>query len=249
MLLSSKKQSPLMNGLISHWKLDELTGDRYDSRGGKTLLPVGVVQYNVGKMGNCASFNGDAGVYLSSASYTSLTDIDWSLGFTVAGWFYYPTAFNSYFHVLAKQYGGNADWGLGLSAPNACRFYVNDSVSGQTLAVSPTTVVADTWYFLAGRYNPVTKKAEVSLNNAAFTVGTALTNVPKNLRTHFEIGRYASSYGASRLDGVNLWTRYVTDAEITQIYNNGNGLEYPFMGETPIEATEWYSGTDWYVSP
>jgi hypothetical protein len=46
----------------------------------------------------------------------------------------------------------------------------------------------------------------------------------------FGLGRNEDSLAwlDGRLDSVSIWKRMLTAAERTQLYNSGNGLDYPF---------------------
>jgi hypothetical protein len=218
--------SPLLTGLVSHWKLDELSGDRVDSRGGRNMSVVGTVGYQVGKLGNCATLSSG---YLITAEDDTLLAIDWAAGFTITGWGYIPTVYDNRNSILAKTDGSNQDWYLTIYANNTHQMRVADSSSGGSIATDTTNLSADTWYFFAGRYNPTTKKSEISLNGGAWGVAPeALVNEPGNLRKKLAINRYAINSGAAWKDSVSLWSRYLSDEEVLEIYNGGDGLEYPF---------------------
>jgi hypothetical protein len=225
---SAAPASPLLTGLSSYWKLDEASGNRLDSVGSRTMTPQNGVSAIAGKISNCAAFAGTGNDQLVTGIDASLTAIDWSLGFSVTGWMYIPGAYTARTTVLSKFAAGNADWALFTNSVASLRMSVFDSVSGSSDAINTTSLVADTWYFFAGRYNPSTKKAEFSLNGGSWNLGAALTNVPKNVRQILIINGYAATYGVCRVDEVGLWTRYLSDAEVTELYNGGAGLAYPF---------------------
>ena len=243
------KKSPLLKGLISYWKLDETNGTRSDSRSNRTMSIQGSVGYDVGIMGNCVTFVTGAANYLTTASDALLKNYNWSLGFTVAGWMYIPTAVDGRATLLSKYSAGNTDWYLWLESSTSFSFAIYDSVSGGVSKGSNEAISVDTWYFLTGRYNPTTKKAELLINAVSKGASDALPNVPKNSYSALAINRTGSTYGTCRIDGVGLWSRYLSDAEVSQLYNSGAGLEYPFLGNAPIEATEWYDGNTWYIAP
>jgi hypothetical protein len=221
----------LTTGLTSYWKLEESAlNNRLDSVGSRALVPVNAVaQAAGGKFGNAAEFLSADSARLTQEADVSLTAIDWSLGFTVCGWLYIPTTYASRSTVLSKgDTGGNNDWGLYTDNVSSPRMQVQDSVSGVSIAITAGALSVDTWYFFAGRYNPSTKKAEFSINGGSWSLGSALTNVPKNSYTRLHINRWGSSYGNSRVDEVGLWTRYLSDNEVLALYNGGTGIQHPF---------------------
>lgn len=241
-------RSPLMRGLLGYWKLDEYAGTRYDSHvRGYNLAITGSVNYNIGKMGNCAQFVTGAENKLGTAAHASLQEVNWANGFTVAGWIYIPTAWAAGSAIITKA-GSVNDWSLYFSALNDARFTIYDSTTGDSIGRITTMQSVDEWYFMAGRYNPITKKAELQLNDSAWAVGSALSNSPRNVCNVLDINKIGASIGTCLLDSISLWARYLTNEEVSSIYNSGNGLEYPFDGTLPIEATEVHVGTDWYVA-
>jgi hypothetical protein len=218
--------SPLMNGLLSYWKLDETGGNRLDTVGTRHMVPSGGVGYQPGKLGNCVTFSGAEDTYLTTAADASLLAVNWAGGFTFAGWFYIPTAFTNTFSVLSRKYDVCY---LAVNGLTSVSYRVYDAVSGNSTATVNPGLQVDTWNFAAGRYNPNTKKSELSVNGSAWAVGgVALGNGPKNTSDYLEIGRWGSAFGASWVDSVGLWGRYLSNDEVAELYNSGNGLEHPF---------------------
>jgi hypothetical protein len=217
--------SPLLTGLLSYWKLDEEGGNRLDTVGTRHMIPSGAVGYAPGKLGNCVTFSGAENTYLTTAADASLLAVNWAGGFTFAGWFYIPTAFTNIFSVLSRDYDVCS---LAVTALTSVMFRVYDAVSGMSTATVNPGLQVDTWNFAAARYNPNTKKSELSVNGGAWAVGNALTNTPMNTSDYLDIGRWGSAFGASRVDSVGLWGRYLSNDEVAELYNSGNGLEHPF---------------------
>jgi hypothetical protein len=49
------------------------------------------------------------------------------------------------------------------------------------------------------------------------------------------------SYGSAKIkiDSVSVWNRSLNSDEITQLYNAGNGIQYPFSGYLPSSANQF----------
>lgn len=215
--------SSLLSGLASYWKLDETSGNRVDSVGSRTMVPQSTTSYGTGKIGNALD--------LVATGYLLCNDntlnVDATNGFTICGWIYlHATGANSCIFRLGA--GGTDMAVLTASSDNKAQMYVVDSATGVSSVKGSDTLTTDTWYFLCGRYNPSTKKAEVSLNAGAFALGAALTNGPKQGATSSLIGRWPANNANGLIDEVGVWTRYLSDTEVSALYNGGTGTTYPF---------------------
>jgi hypothetical protein len=217
----------LLLGLLHYWKLGESSGNRLDSvtSGAINLTPntpALVSQDTAGIVGSCVTFAGGVGSKLTgSAIQCSAT------GFTVWGWLKVPA-----YAATAVQFaaaGGAVAWILQMVAQNSWRFQVGDSVSGDSRGNNTTLPSAlDTWFFLCGRYNASTKKAELRVNAAPWAVGAALANGPRQDATGLTISATAATSPASSIDEIGQFNRYLSDAEVDALYNGGSGNSYPF---------------------
>jgi len=235
-----------MRNLIAHYKLDEYAGTRYDATGRYHLAEYnGYFTYAPGKLGNAVNANTNGLALIASKGYTeSLAN-----GFTVAAWVNLHSIVGR--HAVVNSGFTNNSWKLWQYAADDWRFTISDSVTGDTTAKNTTIYVIGEWYFLVGRYNPTTKKAELNVNNGTKAVAaSALTNVPDQTYKLIVLGNLAGDETYGLIDSVSMWWRYLSDAEITTLYNSGNGLEFPFLSDAAvIEATEAYEGSTWYVEP
>ncbi len=212
--------SPLLTDLLSYWKMDETTGNRVDSHGSNDLSVVGTVGYAVGKLGNAVTCTGSEN-YLTKAAGINISPT----GFTVWGWI--RLAVDTRTFLIAGQNGSNIRWYLGYYGSNAWRFYVYDSsLAADSIGIVTQAPTLNAWYFLCGRYNPTTKKAELRLNASAWALGAALGTGPTTDSNNLKIAGNSSSN--CNIDSVGIANRYYSDAEVDELYNSGNGLEYPF---------------------
>lgn len=218
--------SPLLIDLISYWKMDETTGNRLDSVGTRHFVPQNTIGYTTGKIGNCVTANG-AGNFLI-ATDAGLTSLNWAGGFSVVGWLYVPSAYSGRNTILAEGNAASYEWALYTNAQNALRFLVNDSSSGSSLAASVTNITLDAWHFMAGRYNPSTKKAEFRLDSEAWALGSAITNSPKSTIGSLTTATLGGLFGNAYYDEVGLWMAYLSDEYVDALFNGGTGTSYPF---------------------
>ena len=84
----------------------------------------------------------------------------------------------------------------------------------------------DTWYFIAAWYDAVAGTINISVNNG--TPRSTSSPGPTSRGNGFSIGQTLGSFLAGRVQGVGVWDRVLTSAELTALYNSGNGLQFPF---------------------
>lgn len=219
------ERSPILNGLISYWKLDEETGTRFDSHGSNHMTPQGNATYAPGIMGNALDPGEPATGYTTGAPIPIP-----ETGLTVWAWKKLSDISARAGIVQVTRDASGLNWYLVHYQQNAWRFGVIDSsVSSDSIAINTTSSAVDTWFFVCGRYNPVTKKAEIRVNNSAWAVANnALANGPVQTVFATQIGRYINGSTVGLTDSVGISGRYLSDEEVDMLYNEGAGLEYPF---------------------
>ena len=218
---SGATTNPLLAGLASFWSMNETSGNRADSIGTRHLEVTGTVGSAVGLIGNCVTMSGTGNclIYVNA----ELLSINWAAGFTVAGWMYVPDSWSGRNTILAKEDNTVSDWGLYNNSQTQHRMVITDSVSGSSTAESTTSMTVNAWHFMASRYNPSTKKAEIRLDAEGWKLGAALSNGPANIKTGLRVGNYISLYGKANYDLVYLYTEYKSDAFVDLLYNGGAG--------------------------
>ncbi len=122
-----------------------------------------------------------------------------------------------------------------------------DGANIDYLLHSQTPIVTATWYFLAFGYDHTNDKLWVSIDGGAAEelAGSAgMQDVALvNLMT---IGAdYAGADTLTTFNGriakLGMWTKRLTAADITNLYNGGNGLNYPFTEyPAPADVTQTF---------
>jgi hypothetical protein len=90
------------------------------------------------------------------------------------------------------------------------------------------------WYFVAGWHDAANDELGLQVFDGstnpvatmAHATGVHIANVP------FEVGRFGTSNTYcwnGVIDEIGIWTRVLTPAERTQLWNSGAGLVYPFL--------------------
>jgi hypothetical protein len=208
----------LTSGLVSYWKLNEESGDRADSVGSNTLTDNNTVASATGMRGNAASFVSANTEYLSGTTPPAFVT---GTARTLSCW--------------AKQTGaGITIWGVQDSAGGADRRAAintagtdpNKTVAiyGNAGALNATSAgfhsLGD-WLFLVYTYDETTHKVYANGNeiiSAAAADGGSTTG--------FFVANSAAGPFDGLIDEIGYWSRVLTAAELTALYNAGDGLFY-----------------------
>ena len=118
---------------------------------------------------------------------------------------------NQDFAILC--FGGNL--GVGLGAGGSSSFFTGHIINDGL------------WHFIVFTYDGITIKVYCD-NVLVGSQNVLLDTIPTTLRF------WAYQFDGS-LDEVGFWSRVLTPTELTDLYNSGNGLTYPFL--PPVSAS------------
>lgn len=217
----------LLANLVSFWSLEEASGSRADAHGSNALADNNTVTNAAGKVGNAASFAAASSEYLSIADNASFT----VTSFTWLLWIYTGTLDTTFRFAVTKDTGGaNREYGVGKDdSKRAYAFCFNQA--GSVVERRSTPALSDnTWYLLEIYYDSVAQLFGLRINDGAVAVQVpvALTAPIRDTSAALNIGRLGSGsgYWNGLVDQVGMWSRVLTTAERTWLYNSGNGRSY-----------------------
>lgn len=222
--------------LISYWNLNEASGNRADSKGSNTLTDVNTVgSVSDGLMGTVASFvaANSEGLKITDGAQSGL---DVTGDITMNIWFK-PTTVQASIFVMGKWYHSVANqYGMYLNPTTGAFTFATDNVcSGYTYTNQTKTYGAlstSNWYMLTLKRTGTT--AEFYINGTS--LGTATVETSANCTADFALGFEAGRnllYVNAKMCKAGIWSRALSDSEITTLYNSGNGLIYPFPTTEP----------------
>ncbi|CAG0926907.1 hypothetical protein TFLX_00255 [Thermoflexales bacterium] len=228
-----KAAPSLENGLVSYWKLDEATGNALDVLGTNPLTATNAPGSTVGMVQGARTFSGDH-QYFSIPTRPSVEVGDTS--FTFTAWVSMTDKAN-HRNFVGKQIEiteTDRDYSLYYDI-NFDRFIFQvagpDGVTlTRAMANSLGSPAANVWYFLAGGYDAARGYVWISVNGdlretTPFTGNAHVGQAP------FMLGAVDNpyyGYHSGWMDEVGFWKRALTSAEVAALYNNGQGLAYPF---------------------
>jgi len=240
--LTNSSTLNLTQGGIAAWHLDEATGaTRVDSINSYDLTDVNDVTQTAAVSSATVYSAGFDGVdqYLKRADTAALDPGDVQLW--ISAWFY--TTDNSHEQKIVSKWDGPASAKAYLldykNTTDGFRFLAADDGTGTetSIAKSSTSVVNDTWYHLIGYHDPSTNQIGIIVNNATPVEDAHTGGINANSQD-FVIGNSPNLPGGSYVEGRVDAVYFVvpSDAwssdEITDIYNDGDGKQWPFLPDT-----------------
>lgn len=232
--------SPLRNGLVGYWRLEESSGTRFDcSKNGNHLTSnnsVGQAAGVSGYTGSAASFVSASSQYLDRASNTSLQvgDID----FTIAAWVKLNAT--TTFQTIASKYqttGDQREYQLMFdNAVFATKRFVFLISSDGTVSGTNTVIASNfgepaalAWYHVVASHDSVNNKITISVNNGTANETSVTGGIFAGSSAFWIGGRNgAAQYMNGSIDEIGIWKRVLTAAERTQLYNAGLGTHFPW---------------------
>lgn len=218
-------------GLQSYWKLDESSGNASDAVGVVTLTNNGTVPYNsgYGKINNGTDYNG-TDQYLYNASVAKTASI------SVSVWFF-ATDGNQGTVVGFEEAGDNRYWKLNVSdngATGKLQIGMRSSSGNYKFWTTDNTFSYGAWHhFVVTQVGASTPIAYIDGSVSALTVIYDVgTYADWNGSVPFALGRRgatSSDYFDGYIDEVGLWNRPLLSSEVTLLYNDGAGDQYPFV--------------------
>lgn len=222
--------STLNNSLIAVWKLEETSGTRNDSKGTNHLTDNNTVASATGKLGTAADFEVANSEYLSIADNTDLSTGD--IDFTFAFWVQLESKAANMTLVMKQGAAGTREYAVTyLLSSDRFRFAVsNDGTATTTINADALGVPSTaTWYFVVVWHDATANTINIKINDGTTNSVSHTTGVFDGT-VAFTMGATATpnTYHDGLLDNVYFWKRVLTAGEMTELYNSGNGKDYPF---------------------
>jgi len=234
----------LTDNLVSYWQLDETSGARVDAHSSNDLTDNNTVLYGTGIISNAGDFETGNTESLSITD-GSQTGLDLSGDFSFSLWFKPESSIEA--PLIAKGYSsGNYGYRLFTSNDGGAGLHLMLSSNGSsaTFRSWSWSDTPGTWYHIVVTYTASTHTAEAFIDGSSLgTVDMVVTSI-HNSNQSFYIASDDSAPATQDglIDETGIWTKVLSGAEITELYNAGAGLAYPFS-ETSTSTASTTSGT------
>ena len=210
----------LTDNIVAYYKLDESSGtNANDEVAAYDLTTVDTPGWVSGKINNCLDFTPNDYAENTSFDQGAWTEYSWSF------WVYLDITTD----LVLLTVGEDASFGYRSIQLTSGAFKVNTG-SGAAIISSPTSAASSgQWYFIVGTAK-VGDKVRLYVDGTEVGTGTAISAFG-NPNNRFLVG---VNYGVSgeylngKMDEIGVWSRALSSSEVTELYNGGTGLSYPF---------------------
>ena len=217
-------------GLVSYWKFDEINSGvtAIDSRDGNLGLFSGGVEWTTGKTNSGIILDGTSGfINVANSSNLNMGTNGWSF----SGWVY-PT-------VLAGPGADNVIVSKRPFITGGEDGYSMDIVSGNYLVIQygnthnfPRQFTANQWHHLVGTYNNTNGHIGAWVNGVSLVKESGGSPEPNQNQSNSYDLRFGTrsttglGWFKGKMDEFGIWNRVLSNNEIFELYNQGNGLPY-----------------------
>lgn len=220
----------LLTGLLAHFGFEETSGNRMDNVNGFGLAPINSNPGSaMGIVGNAVAFNG-SGSYLAGTAETDafMPSTD---GLAISVWVNFANSLDPYATAYIASFWNDTAWPTGsvwhlFACPNfgSASAEVVGEVSGFN-GLYGTGSLSD-WAQLCLVYEPSGNLWSLYLNGAV--VATANCDY-QAVAGYLGVGAHTNPITPTPdflVDELTIWERALSAAEVSQLYNNGDGLPY-----------------------
>ena len=221
--------SNLLTDLVSYWKLDGDLKDAYGSNDGTAAAGVTSLQDD-GVINYAPYFNGNSNAYITCGNNQSLNITGKAI--TIAAWIKLGNK-DHRCDILSKGRDYTSNYGYHMwVTKDPMRIIISYRLTnGKNNGIVSEALEHNKWYHIVstfdGRYGKLYINGElVKTTDQEGSIG--------NATTQFTIGAHSagpSGWGyqwKGNIDEVGIWKRVLSAEEVSKLYNNGNGLQYPF---------------------
>jgi hypothetical protein len=229
-IASGKIPSTLNNNIFSVYNAENNTNDYLGLKNG---TPNGGLTYSTGKIGQSFNLNG-------TNSFVSLPDDSHNFtgDFTVSLWFNFnnnipvSNLFSNFKESSGNYYGFRVAKDT-TPLSNRFYFYIYNGTSTPSIIYYDSSYSQNIWYHFT-----LIRKSSISNNIYINGVNQALVRVVGNdsINPSYLTGQKINigsidTYGQyfdGKIDAFSTWNRALTSAEVLDLYNSGNGKQYPY---------------------
>lgn len=231
----------LLTGIAAYYKLDDASDASGNSH---TLTNNNSVAFDAGLIGNGADFGSpNSSKSLSAASNLGVDQS--ASAVSISLWVRMGAEISSGeqdFAYLADN-NANVDLLIGYAYNGGARellFQRSRNGLGTVSALASATLGTSAWRHIVLTYDLSTITGYLDGSSVATLSASGVGN--SGMAVKFALGNNGASgnYAGAKVDEVGVWSRVLTSAEVTQLYNGGAGLQYPFPQSLSLGLTTGY---------
>lgn len=243
----------LTDSLVAYYKFDaDNSNDSVGSNNGTDTSMVYGASY--GKINDGAKFT-------SNTNYIHLTSGVWSLfsgtnAWSISFWAYIPSSTAASQHAFGTNVSDASNYtsyGLNLvinmdPGGGTVSAYHGNGTSTETVidTTGGNLLSAATWYHVVCTFDgSTTYKCYINGTSANTASGRLYTSGTMG-SAYLGVAKYSAAFeggtGDRYFDEYAFWSRAISSTEVTQLYNSGNGFQYPFIDYTITNAGRLQAG-------
>lgn len=213
----------LLNNILAYWKLDAAGSalSLADSTpNGYTLANNGGVALGTGKINGGSVFNGSLSEGLQNLFTATALPLQSADQFSISYWLNYSSTSSLQVFYSGQSNYSNQGFDDGAGTVFVC--------AAGVCVTTPSSSLTSGWNHLVTTVGGGSLKLYV--NGGLVATGTTSASL---IDLELILGNQESIYPLTgSLDEVGIWNRALTSAEVTALYNGGNGISYPFSNKT-----------------
>jgi hypothetical protein len=191
------------------------------------------VSYTTGKFSECGVFTGSTPSMLACSVQVPALNILGNV--TITAWIK-TSAAGVIFENTTGAGNNKTPWDFALASTTTLGFMRADDSSKVSVTSDAFTNISGAWHFVAVTHNTTTNLVKFYLDGSQTGVDKTMVKTPTSGGVNLPVMGFDGFYAAytGNLEEVGVWSRELSSAEISQLYNNGFGLRYPFTLTGPF---------------
>lgn len=206
------------SGYIGLWKFENNVND---DTGTYSATAYGSPTYDTGKVGSYCLVTA-SGKYVTTNLLRSVFENN---NCSVAGWYNFTTGTRGKCWMASNAGGG---FGLGVNdSANSGKFNADIPSSTYAYVQTSSSYRDGNWHFVVVKFDISTKTVTINVDNGAEVVsstGGGTISPRTDPLTFGRHGTYNGVYYDGKQDQVYIYTKLLSDSEISQLWNGGAGI-------------------------
>lgn len=232
----------IITGLRSYWKMDDAAGDLVDSHAGHNASNHGADYSQAGKINTSMLFVKANSDY---AHVPNHADLVMTNNMSISLW-YKPASTTTNAELINKRINGTGtvNYVLRCQSDNKLLFFFWDTPDGYWQTASTLLVTDGVWNHIVVTYDDAADQVTYYINGVHEHMAC-----DKNMNTNaasdlfFGAMQLLLNFADGNMDEIGLWAKTLTEAEVAELYNAGNGLAYPFANGIKINIGDAWKQT------
>lgn len=219
--------STLNTGLFGVWNGDNNANDSFGTKNGTAQ---GGLTYTTGKVNQAFNFNGtNAYVSFSDNQTLKINEV-----FSISVWVK-PSNLSNLFWIVSdypfEPGGGQRGYAFLIDNATPGFYYVrnNGFTNGENNYLGMgSTISLNVWSHIVFVFNQGVSYQYYLNGTLVRNQGQLSGNIIYPYNTVYDAPYIGSTASTGLFDGVTMWNKALTQVEVTELYNSGNGKQYPF---------------------